>query len=528
MDIPTISSENELFNDFEGDYDWLSTDFLGDEYEKSLLPSLADKIQVGFLSSDQATQTDKSEILDIKQMTDTMQLLVSELGRLKRDLQFARQVLKATFEEKLQNKAYDLHAKLNDRLRDLQKVHEERVTVIRRSFKQQLQDALVKMAAHYKKFYETKLGTRISTKDTPATKKRLKNMEAELERKNSVIHMLEVQIEKLRADLAAKANLAETKVDAKEVDALRDQIMQLNSDINKLNEKVDDLTMAVDFRDEKIKQLGLEMAEKNAEADTERDMSRKFARQIEELKKQIDIEKLNASEELDRQKQAMERDMASKMASNEADMAIAARERAKFKEQLEAEMQAKLLEERKMFEMKLAQEREEARQRERSSENAKNLDRLVIQQQQEILILKKRLASCQKQWEQKFAVLRASLHALKDESYVRLQLQKQAASLKYASISYGTEAPPPTSHMASMFAAGAVQQQPLKPPRLPVIKRGKKEVDAQQTNTLPSGVGTDPFSGDEGDGEVEIVEGFIPLPPKPNVGDYMPTINSTS
>ena len=51
----------------------------------------------------------------------------------------------------------ELYTKLNDRLKDVEVIHRERVEVVRRSFKQQLQDALVLMATKYKKHYEAKL-----------------------------------------------------------------------------------------------------------------------------------------------------------------------------------------------------------------------------------------------------------------------------------------------------------------------------------------------------------------------------------
>ena len=54
-------------------------------------------------------------------------------------------------------KAFELYTRLNSRLKDVHMIHSERIEVIRRSFRQQLQDALVVMATKYKKFYEAKL-----------------------------------------------------------------------------------------------------------------------------------------------------------------------------------------------------------------------------------------------------------------------------------------------------------------------------------------------------------------------------------
>nr|CAB3228483.1 trichohyalin-like [Phallusia mammillata] len=522
-----LSQQQIIGNEsMDHDGDVLAMEFFGDEFEKSLRPSLADKLQVGFLTSDQFTQTNDTEILDIKQMTDTVRTLVEDMATLKRDLQFSKQVLKAAFEEKLQNKAFDLYSKVNDRLRDLQDIHEERVAVVRRSFKQQLQDALVKMASQYKKYYEAKLAGKLTATDSSSTKRKIANLEAQLDQNQSVIQMLEVQIEKLKAELEAQPEQTEIKIDTSELDSMQDQNNSLQAEISQLNDKIDDLTTSLEFREDKIKQLGLEIMEGKTELEKERETTQRLAHQIEELKKKMDNAKMNALQELDRQKLALERDMASKLADNEAVSASAARERAKIVEEMEAKMERRLLEERKKYELKLALEREEAQKKNRAIEDSKSMEKILEQQRHEIQVLKMRLIKSQKQWEKKFAILRASLHALKDESYIRLQLQKQAATLKYASISYGPEGPSqsPTNQQSPSAQGKAKPYLPSAKP-LPTIKKGSKGFTAKRTNTIPSGIGTDPFSADEEEYE-EVEDGFVPLPPKPNVGDFMPPIGS--
>lgn len=530
MSKSLLMSQQSLLEDDTLEEVMLTLEFFGDEFEKSLRPSLADKLQVGFLTSDQFTQTNDTEILDIKQMTETVRLLVEDMSVLKRDLQFSKQVLKAAFEQKLQNKAFDLYTKLNDRLRDLQGIHEERVAVVRRSFKQQLQDALVKMAAQYKKYYEAKLAGKIAATDSSPSKRKIANLEAQLSQNQSVIEMMEVQIEQLKAELDTKPQETEIKIDTSELDAMQDQNNALQAEISKLNDKIDDLTTSLEFREDKIKQLSIDLMESKTEIEKERETTKRLAHQMEEIKIKMDKDKMNALQELDRQKLALERDMASKLADNEEASAMAARERAKIVEELEAEMEKRLLDERKKFEIKLAQEREEAQRKNRAVEDSKSLEKVVEQQRHEILILKQRLIKAQKQWEKKFAILRASLHSLKDESYIRLQLQKQAATLKYASISYGPEAPSqsPTNQQSPVAMPTQGKGKLLLPSArpLPTIKKGAKGVATKKTNTIPSGIGTDPFSADEEEQDEEVEEGFLPLPPKPNVGDYMPAVGS--
>ncbi|CAK8690565.1 unnamed protein product [Clavelina lepadiformis] len=515
------------FNEDNNPEDLLAFGLFGDEYENSLRPSIADNLQVGFLASDQFTQTYDTEILDIKHMTETVKTLVEDMARAQRDLQFSKQVMKAAFEQKLQNKAFDLYTKVNDKLKDLQNIHEERVAVVRRSFKQQLQDALVKMAAQYKKYYEDKLAGKLVQNDSSGLKKKISALQAELSQNQSIIQMMEIQMEKLESELQIKSDATEISIDTSEIDALQEENSTLKSEVNKLNEKVEDLSVSLEFREEKIKQLGSELMESKTETENEKQSARRLAHQVEDMKKQVSVEKLNNLKQLDQQKLAMERDMASKLANSEAQAANSARERQKMMQHMEIEMERCLLEQRKKHELRLAEVIEEAKRKTREIEDSKTLGKLAEQQKAEIRTLRQRLAKSQKQWEKKFAILRASLHALKDESYIRLQLQKQAATLKYASISYGPEGPIQSSSHTPMLGPGPTQQKPYVPaPKpLPSIKRGGRFLTGKKTNTIPSGVGTEPFSGDEDDQE-EIEENFIPLPPKPNVGDYMPSITN--
>ena len=168
-------------------------------------------------------------------------------------------------------------------------------------------------------------------------------------------------------------------------------------------------------------------------------------------------------------------------------------------------------------------------------EDTLQMQRTIQEQKNQIAVLQQRLIRINSQWEKKFNILRASLHALKDESYVRMQLQKQAATLKYASISYADNNGPGGQQLVPATPPGQTNAfPPTKPlPSLPrkggddrITRLGKK------TNTVPSGVGTEPFSDDEEEQDEEEMEGFVPLPPKPpsrqpqqpTFGNYMSSV----
>lgn len=175
-----------------------------------------------------------------------------------------------------------------------------------------------------------------------------------------------------------------------------------------------------------------------------------------------------------------------------------------------------------MFSSQLRAENDKANM---EMEDTLKMQRIIGEQKQQIAVLQQRLIRINSQWEKKFNILRASLHALKDESYVRMQLQKQAATLKYASISYGPDggaggqrsATPPADPRRESNAFA-----PAKPlPSLPRKSNDRIARLGKKTNTVPSGMGTEAFSDDEEEQDEEEMEGFVPLPPKPTFGNYM-------
>ncbi|KAL5007412.1 hypothetical protein ScPMuIL_016218 [Solemya velum] len=118
---------------------------------------------------------------------------------------------------------------------------------------------------------------------------------------------------------------------------------------------------------------------------------------------------------------------------------------------------------------------------------------------EEIARLKREIDRVQRMWEKKFAILQQSLHALKDESYLRQTMQRQAATLHQASVSYAVDTPP-----------------------LPDISKGVKPTERDYisyTVSAPSGRGTGLFSVDENqvmsDNDQDLPSDVMPLPDPP-------------
>ena len=522
----------------EGDEgeDLIALEYIGDEYEKSLRPSIADKLQVGFLASDQFTQTVATEILDVKHMTSSVERLQSDLAALKREFEFKKQVLKASFEQRLQNKAFELYGKLNDRLKDLQEIHEERVEVVRRSFKQQLQDALVRMVAYYKTYYDAKLAGKLSSSSNVKEKAIIQNLQQELRQSQTLVQVFQKQVEDLKEELK-ETKTVEVVHDTSELDGALEQNKALQMEILELSDKNDELQNKISEQMQKIDDLENHLHEAKMTIEQAKDDQKRLSNEMNDARKKLDSERLASMKQLDEQKLALEKNMADRLAMNAERAADSARESQKLLADMEASLEKRMREERGKYERRISELLANNQRQLKQMESAASLERVIEQQKREIALLNQRLGRVQKNWEKKFAIIRASMHALKDEAYIRMQLQKQSASLKYASISYGPDShsgalsqtvPEQSSHQ---ILPGPAQNKPFLPTTkpLPAITRTGRLLPGKPTISLPSGVGTELFPNEEEE-EDDFVpeEGFVPLPHKvPSVGDYMPIANQT-
>jgi len=390
------------------------------------------------------------------------------------------------------------------------------------------------MASHYKKYYEDRLSGKLEANSNTKAKARIAALEMELRTSQSLVQMLQVQIDELKRELHEKPS-KETIPDTSELDSALEQNKDLQMEIMQLRDKNDELAEQMQIQNERIADLELDLKETRSEMENERDLKKKMSSEIEDARRKIDAERMQAMQQLDEQKLAMEKEIAAKMAQNEARAADSARESQRQLADLESVLENRMIEERRKYELKISNLIAEQQQKEMNMANIHDMERIIEQQKHEILVLRQRMVKMQKQWEKKFAILKASMHALKDEAYIRMQLQKQAASLKYASVSYGADAQNMTVPAAptqqtiiqqTSIGPGHTRSKPLLPANkpLPAITRVGRVLPGRNTVSLPSGVGTDPFpEEDEDEDDLVPEEGFVPLPPKtPTLGDYMP------
>ena len=66
---------------------------------------------IGHSVADHSTQTDESDILDLKYIIEMLRTLTLDTGQLRKDLNFAQSVLKANYEKQISDRSTELYVK---------------------------------------------------------------------------------------------------------------------------------------------------------------------------------------------------------------------------------------------------------------------------------------------------------------------------------------------------------------------------------------------------------------------------------
>ncbi|XP_060551764.1 uncharacterized protein C10orf67, mitochondrial-like isoform X1 [Ruditapes philippinarum] len=234
-----------------------------------------------------------------------------------------------------------------------------------------------------------------------------------------------------------------------------------------------------------------------------------------------------------KQKEEMERMMREKMAQAQLATSEAAEAQLRAREQAEKDKMAHLHDqERKLkeelarvFQGKLNEERAKLAEALKGDTDVNKIRKSEQMLREEVARLKREIERIHRTWEKKFAILQQSLHALKDESYIRQQLQRQAANLHHAAVSYSADAPigiHPSSKHASPTKRPLPDipkyAKPINPNATPGAPQEKDYIS--YTVSAPSGRGTAIFSTDENqimseNDREDIPADVVPLPERP-------------
>ncbi|XP_065052791.1 uncharacterized protein C10orf67, mitochondrial-like [Rhopilema esculentum] len=440
----------------------------------SIRPCLADKLRVGYFSMDRACQTEQSEIIDLKETTGLLTSLVQEVSVLKKTLNYTKLALQADYDAKIESRSVELYNRTNSHIAEIEELHKERVKVVRHSFRTQLADAICKISTDYHKYYALK--GELQDREHQSELNKMAQIQEEQKQdhlaQQEMLDMMQLQFSHDEIQDDEESSTKSPSVSS-EMERHAEEIRHLTDTISNLEDRIDEFSELLDQKNEEKDHLEKECQRLVEKLNLEQDTQTQLKKEVVDLKLEIETEKKNSRLELERQKEELQLAMQQRIeiiraeAHREAEMKISDVENAAKRKEKAIQEQVKLEKE------KLA---ESAKQVEKSISNdnlAQDLARMKEidkMQRQEILRLQKELEKSNKTWEVKVTILQQTMHALKDEMFLRTSLKRQSAKLQHAAITYASDGP----------AAASAALGPTKPPnasrkyQLPNIIQGPR------------------------------------------------------
>ena len=395
--------------------------------------SIADDQVKNFFGRDASSQTEVTEISDLQQMTAVIMQLVKDSRFLKRELILSRQSLEAEYASRLKEKADELYLRCNEKVSELEAIHEEKVSIIRRSFKQQLTDALISQSAHGM-LNQPKPK---EEKKKQAGKDKLLEMKLQVETLEKEIKALKEDIEMLNQENAELRRLleqqaTEPKISQEDIDKLEDQLAKERDKIRELEDQLsrsagntEALKATIDQQTEKINNL---LTEKQG-----------LEEKIEEMKAEIEREKENMRATIEKLQADFEKEKTEQIEKVKQEV----------REKLEIEFEAKMKQEKEELE-KLRKEKEEmahvfkmqleARDKQHAAalSKFKKSERMLKTQLERA---QKELEYSEKSWAKRLQILQDSNQAIREEVQTRSSMKRYVLKLKHAEVLYKTDDP---------------------------------------------------------------------------------------
>nr|XP_042713712.1 uncharacterized protein C10orf67 homolog, mitochondrial isoform X1 [Chrysemys picta bellii]XP_042713717.1 uncharacterized protein C10orf67 homolog, mitochondrial isoform X1 [Chrysemys picta bellii] len=428
-----------------------------EELEADCRPSISDDLKVGYFITDHATQTDIKEIIELKELTTTTQALVQFTDSIQEDFMIYKNILQAQYEEKIQEQASNLCRQINDRLRDIEAFHKQKEVKIRQSYQQQLCDALAVLRVDYEKNY------RIQEDTDSSLAASWKVLIKTLQEKESKIQKLEAELQEYQENEDTKMIIFDNDDDneknmlekenedfREEVSRLLDRISHLEESLkrsekenNKLDKEVRGMQLKME-KDEKTVQKLIEAQEKiKMELEKERSLNQSMLKEQKDIetkveKKLSDLkEKIPALKEKDTKKKETVKsgsEITVPHESRESQKGYHKQQQKKSPSYKEAEKRALLAEIEKL---KISEDQEKQHIQRYWSEflrHSFNSINILTFCGFFYFSLKNEVEQINRSWAKKFQILKKSLHAIKDEMFLRHTLYRQAAAFNHASL----------------------------------------------------------------------------------------------
>ncbi|KAA0719260.1 hypothetical protein E1301_Tti006650 [Triplophysa tibetana] len=364
--------------------------------------TVSNQLRSGFFGQDASVQTEESDLPNVKLLAANTAELMKEVQVLRDDTEKKLKIIHIQYETKLQQEADVLYTRMNEKIRSLEDCHNEKLSVLRRSYQQQLSDALQVVKCSYKKSNRNLEETDLFPDSTDG---RVKELLEELKEKSLKIQCMTEELKKNEIDPEGAADTEKNRLKS-ENEKLKDKIDSLHVELEEIRQGLES----------KEQTLAVELAMVKLEGENTKKALQKLTSENEQVKIQLSSERENGQKKMQQFKEQMEKELAQVEASHMTEKAAIER---KFKEAKSAEPTSI----EPVGNTELVQKLKELRKTEEV-------------QKREIERLNKQLCTSNQVWEKKFEILRQSFHAIKDEMFLRQSLQRQEAILHNPSVSF--------------------------------------------------------------------------------------------
>jgi len=360
----------------------------------------------------------------------------------KRKLTFVLFIRGLLAHHKLEDRASSIHLKQIERFKSLEKQHEARVAVLRRSFTQQLQDAIILIRSQYRNDLNIEL--KEATADLKENdlshannfQRLLKRTEKDLLKANETIVQRDAEVACLKQHLVNNLNdnrmhdpseLLKTKQlleeQTKDFLAQADKLDQIKNEAQSLKNEVKDLKTQTRSKERQIVELqshNAEIKDKMIRIEIQTEFEKPVKVNSHQSKRQIKSNKVESHKSNLKVTKKIKVD----------DQTIPLEKYKKLQHTL------KILQDQNEFNIKQAvlaeKDLNESLVRNLKNEIKELTKKINFKDQEKNTMVKLRKSSgdfneklIHQRWAKKFQVLHASLHAIKEESYVRSQLHKK-------------------------------------------------------------------------------------------------------
>ncbi|XP_067309771.1 uncharacterized protein C10orf67 homolog, mitochondrial isoform X3 [Pseudorasbora parva] len=350
---------------------------------------------------------------------------MQEMHMLKEDTENKLKIIRFQYEAKLQEESDALYTRMNDKVKNLENCYNEKLSVLRRSYQQQLSDAMQVVKASYKNKEDTDL-----VRDADG---RVKDLLNELQEKNLKIECISEQLKKYEIGTEGAEDTEKSR--------LKSGNEKLKDNIDLLHVELEEIHRALESKEQSLAQF-------KSEADSSKKALQKLTGEHEQLKMQLNSERESGREKIKQLKEEIKKEIACIEASRLKEKAATEMEKQKPSESITTELlgDAELVQKIKEHRKNEAALKKEI---ERYNETLKEINPTILALSTALLFLlflnvirlNKQLCMSNQVWEKKFEILRQSFHAIKDEMFLRQTLQRQEAILHNASVSFAMDAP---------------------------------------------------------------------------------------